>query len=911
MTVLVVPERWALRLGCAVLAASLVQVGAGATPASEPSSTIEHVVQQGDRVWSIARHYAVSPQIIIARNHLQPPYVLEPGTRLIIAAPAKPVSAKPAAAPSIPIRIAQAATAPAPASTRTIHIVIGLKDGNRYLGDILAAIAPDGSVSLDNAQLLELLKQVLKAERYSALTVAIKGQKETALGDLAKSGLKARYDTGQLQVILDIAPEDRPRQDLEIAMLDHALIGDIAPAAPFSAYLNMRGSVDYVERGGETGIRQPQILLDGAVRLFAPVIEGEAQISPDATTDKFSRQGTRLVYDNLATLTRWTVGDLRVQTDGFQGSREMAGLSVLRLYDQLAPQMNVRPRGNRSFTLTQASTVQTLVNGQPVQQVRLAPGTYNAANFPFVEGANDVDLVITNDAGNVENIKFSLFFDRTLLEPGLSEFGAFAGMASDISGSSVSYHYPKPLFTGFFRHGFGDTLTAGVNFQGDGKVQMAGLTGLWGSPLGTLGFDIAGSRDKYVGDGYALNIGLNRLFQDSGTFESQNLAATFQMRSKNFSIISSTDNAPAFNPANFNAGNLYRYEGALSYSRSFGEYTYAQIDGRYAKAFAGGQDIGSVRASLGYGFSQSFNVTVSVQYTSGGFQHGTSAGIQLTYRFDDRSNVRAEYQSQLNMRRLSYQNSQGRGTGAWSVSGDLEDVPSSLSVNGSADYAANRADLGAAQTVGYDMHGASVTDVRSTLRLGTSLAVTDGAVGIGRPIFDSFALFKKHASLDQAEVVVDPTADGEQTRSDILGPAVLSDLASNSLRTVTYDVPDAPSGYDIGSGAFRAVPPYKSGYTVAVGSDYSLTVWGRLLDTKGTPIPFLAGRAVELAPGGKTVTLFTSRDGRFSAQGLRPGTWRIEMPSDPPAAFVIAVVKPAKTSLVNVGDVKPTPEETK
>lgn len=864
-----IPERWVLRLGRAVVAAGVVAQGA-----SGATATVAHVVHKGERT---------------------------------IACAATPPSPNPAPVkPALPIKLAQA-SAPA----RTIHIVIGVKDGNRYLGDVLATITPDGTVSLDDAQLLELMKPVLNEGRYGALSAAVKGRKESALAELATAGLKARYDSGQLRVVLDIAPEDRPRQDLAIAMLDHALIGDVAAPAPFSGYLNLRGSVDYVERGGAMGLRQPQILMDGAVRLFAPVLEGEALFSPDAPGEKISRQGTRLVYDNMATLTRWTLGDLRVQTDGFQGSRDMAGLSVLRLYDELAPQMNVRPRGNRSFTLAQASTVQTLVNGQAVQQVRLAPGTYNAANFPFVEGANDVDLIITNDAGKVENIRFSLFFDRSLLEPGLSEFGAFAGIASDVSGSSVSYRYPKPLFTGFFRHGFDDALTAGLNFQADAKVQMAGLSGLWGSPLGTLGFDIAGSHDKYAGDGYAMNIGLSRLFQDAGTFESQNLAARFQLRSRNFSIISSSDNAPSFNPANFNSGNLYRYEGVLSYSRSFGEYTYAQIDGRYAKAFAGGQDIGSVRASLGYGFTQSFNVTLSMQYSSAGFQRGTSAGVQLTYRFDDRSNIRAEYQSQLNMRRLSYQNSQGRGTGAWSASGDLESVPSAVSFNGSADYAANRAELGAAQTVGYDTHGANVTDVRSTLRLGTSLAMTDGAFGVGRPIYDSFALFKKHSSLDKAEVVVDPSTEGEQTRSDILGPGVLSDLASNSLRTVTYGVPDAPAGYDIGSGAFRAVPPYKAGYTVLVGSDYSLTVWGRLLDAKGEPIPLLAGRAVEQAANGKTVTLFTSRDGRFSAQGLRAGTWRIEMPSDPPAVFVISVAQPAKSSLVNVGDLKPVPEESK
>jgi outer membrane usher protein len=833
-----------------------------------------------------------------------------------VVVPALPVTSPPlpatnATSATVPIRGPEAKPAMPAGAGRAIHIVIGFKDGKRYIGDVMAAIAADGSVALDSAQVLLLLKGILNASRYAAVSDAAAGRKEISLTDLSNAGVNARYDASQLQVIAEIAPGDRPRQDLSIAALDQTLIGELAKPERFSAYLNLRGSVDYVERGATTGIRQPQILMDGATRLFGPVLEGEALFSPDELTNKLSRQGTRLVYDETSSLTRWTLGDLRLQTDGFQGSREMAGLSVFRRYDQLAPQLNARPRGNRSFTLAQASTVQTMVNGQPVQQVRLEPGTYNAANFPFVEGANDVNLIITSDAGTVENVRFSLFFDRSLLGGGLSEFGAFAGFASDISNSTITYDHPKPLFSGFFRHGFDDTLTAGANFQADGKVQLAGFTGLWGSPFGTLGLDLAGSHDRYVGDGYAINASFSRLFQDTGSLQSQNLSLTFQMRSRNFSIVTSSDNISTVSATATLAANLYRYETVLSYSRSFGEYTYLQLDGRYARAFAGGEDIGSIRASLGYGFSQTFNANVNLQYSSGGFQNGVTAGIQLTYRFDDRSNIRAEYQSQLNMRRLSYQNSQGRGTGAWSVSGDLEDVPSSLAFSGSADYAANRADLGVGQTVSYDMHGSSVTDMRSTMRMGTSLAITGNGAGIGRPIFDSFSLFKKHPSLGDAEVTVDPGIDGEQSRTDLLGPAVLSDLASNSLRTVTYDAPEAPAGYDIGAGSLRVVPSYKSGYTVQVGSDYSMTVWGRLLDSRGVPISLLAGRAVELAPDGRTVTLFTSRDGRFSAQGMRQGMWRIEMPSDPPANYTITVTKSPTTSVVDLGSLRPTSEDPK
>jgi outer membrane usher protein len=808
------------------------------------------------------------------------------------------------AVPTVTTGPAPNTPAPLPAVMHPYRIVLSLKDGYRYIGDVMTTIPRAGTVTLDSEQVLNLLKPVLNGESHGALTRAVVGQKEIGLDDFAKAGIKARYDSVQLQIVLDIPPGARQTQNLSVADLDREIVGEVTKPANFSGYLNLRSSIDYVERGGETGIGQPLVLMDGAARLMNFVIEGEGQFAPDQKGGTLTRQGTRLVFDDDTHITRWTLGDLRASADGFQGSRNMSGLSVIRLYDQLSPQLNVRPRGNRSFSLTQASTVQTFVNGQPVQQVRLDPGTYNAGNFPFVEGANDVHLLITDSSGKMESVNFSIFFDRAMLRPGLTEFGLFAGVASDTANSGISYPNPKPLFTGFVRHGFSDYLMAGANFQADSKVQMGGFTGLWGSPIGTVGFDLAGSRDRYAGEGYAINLGFNRLFQDSGNSQSQTISASFEMRSRKFSIISGNDNAPVVDPSKLLQSNPYLFEAAASYGRSFGVYTFVQLDGRYAKGRDGEGDVGTIRSSAGYALTNGANFNVSLQYATGGFQKGWSAGIQLTYRFNDHSNIRADHETQNNVSRLSYQTSVGRGTGAWSASGDLESNPGSVNFNGSADYAFNRAQIGAAQTVGYDTHGIGVRDVRTSLRASTSVAFAEGSAALGRPVFDSFALFTTHPTLGDSRIVVEPSPEGELARSDALGGALLSDLGSHSPRTVTYDVPDAPAGYDMGSGSFRALPPYKSGYRIVVGSDYSLMVWGRLLDRDGEPIPLLAGRAVELAPGGKTVMLFTSRDGRFGAQGLRPGHWRIEMPTIPAVTYDLVIEK-GRTSLVQVGDLKP------
>lgn len=56
------------------------------TPTSQAGQETTYIVQAGDSVYSLARAYSVSPDDIIARNNLQYPYYLDVGQELIIPA---------------------------------------------------------------------------------------------------------------------------------------------------------------------------------------------------------------------------------------------------------------------------------------------------------------------------------------------------------------------------------------------------------------------------------------------------------------------------------------------------------------------------------------------------------------------------------------------------------------------------------------------------------------------------------------------------------------------------------------------------------------------------------------------------------------------------------------------------------
>ena len=110
------------------------------------------------------------------------------------------------------------------------------------------------------------------------------------------------------------------------------------------------------------------------------------------------------------------------------------------------------------------------------------------------------------------------------------------------------------------------------------------------------------------------------------------------------------------------------------------------------------------------------------------------------------------------------------------------------------------------------------------------------------------------------------------------------------MSRLSADVDDIPLGYDLGDGVFDLFAPYKAGYALTLGSSYSVSGTGFLLDQGGEPLSLLTGVASEVGKeGAKVIPVFTNRKGRFAAQGLAPGRWVIEMNSTPMSRYVINV----------------------
>ena len=777
---------------------------------------------------------------------------------------------------------------------RPVTLTVPAKDGAVYLGDIVLTIDPNDRIEFSAQRLLDLLSNVLDPAVLRTLISSFAGNTNLTPAELRASGIDIRYNPQELALELDIASERRATRTVQVAPLDRVGIGTFVQPAEFSAYMNVRGNMDYLHQGVGDGFQTPIMFLDGAARIAGAVLESEGIWQPGNDGVDFQRLGSRLVYDDTNNLVRWSAGDLQTIARGFQTAPDIAGLSVFRSYSVLQPQTIIRPRGDRRFRLDRASTVEVQINGQIVQRLQLAPGSYDLRDFPFTQGANDIRLSILDDAGRSEILRFNVFLDQSQLAEGLSEFGLYAGVMAPLQRRGPRYS-DELAITGFYRHGVSDYMTLGANFQADRRSRLGGVEGVFGTSFGTIGVNFSLSDIRGRGVGLGSIVTFQRLIQRSrGRADSLNLS--FETRTRDFGPMGTLI-----------PDNPFQWDIGGGYSHAFSDYVYGGIDGRFSKGRGLQKDVGTLRTTLGWRISQNLSLTGDARYERDEFGSRISSLVSLTMRLGRYSNLRADFDTRRDRARLAYHTLRGQGVGSYNIAADLERSDFGSGANFTGNYFANRAELGLSHFGTFAGDFASSQNQRTSLRFATSLSVADGAFSMGRPIYDSFAIVRGHPSLKGADVVLDPSPFGFTASTGDLGAATQPNISSYAERTITVDAPEAPAGFDLGQGSFRLFPPYKSGYKLTVGSDYSLTAVGRLLNSDGEPVTLVAGTATELShPEREPVTLFTNREGRFGATGLAPGRWRIQMLDDQKSTYIIEVPKSAD-GVIRVGDLKPSP----
>lgn len=891
--------------------------------------------------------------------------------------PTRRPPAQPAVEPPVaeqPTRLAQPAAAPAPASPspgetaasapatsapaeagdtvrlnttgRAINMAVPLKDGGRVVGDVMIRIETDSSVRLAKASFVEKMAPLVAEPARKSLDALKESDGMTALKDVQAAGLGVTFDAGLMELVFEPTADQRPTGALSLTGTNPKPAGpeaaSVKPAA-VAGYLNLFAGADH-RWSDARGSAQTSGNLDveAVVRVWDVVLEG--MFGYDGKVDTFQcpaeavcdvrhragvkRQYSRAIYDLPGERLRFQLGDTAISNSGLQSTSDFLGLRIDHTPQTFAPGETSRPTGNSTLRIERPSDVEVRVNGFSMHQLKLRPGVYSLNDLPLQAGANNIELLITDDTGAQRTVQFTRFSSESLLAPGRMEWSAGAGVPSYLRDNDRKYRMGEWIGSMFARYGITDGLTGEINAQADPDVRQAGLGLYMALPIGFLGLQGAVTHsDSGFGYGAIASYELSN-FEGlahhlwRGGRDSFRLGAEY--RSDDYRTVGafqSLDSGillPTYN---------YSWRFDASYSIPLTERISATLSGRYQIGNDDAFKISPLTVSRDrYGVDLTLTAPLT-EWMSGSLSAGWGNdsllrdvtrpdrddpefrfGVRLSIRPDDRIKLGARYDSRSHEIGLEGQWSQQSGLDRWdaSVGSYRNDDTGGVMGNATVGYVGNRFEARASHASGVRTSDSRLqpADNRSSVRAGAAIAFAGSKVAVGAPVRgNAFAIVHPHESIAGKDITV---GSREQPRAvtDWLGPALVGNLPAYAASNLALDVDDLPTGYSLGEGGFTTYAPHRAGYAVEVGSAYSISAYGTLLTAAGEPVALLSGMARSTEHPGKEVAIFTNSAGKFGAEGLAPGRWTIEMAAEPPVRFQIEVPKSAD-GLFRAGTLKP------
>jgi outer membrane usher protein len=782
---------------------------------------------------------------------------------------------------------------------REITISVPVREGNRFYGNLPLRISVDDVLELPVDQLAAALGEAITPEARAALMSAGVSSGQIRLERLAQAGLEGKFDPQRGEIVVSRSGTVRPLTDIAMSNNDIPEIGNFEAQGKFSAFVTTRAGLGWELTGPGRGFDGLDTSVTFGANLLNVVFESEVTGTFNSEESRFQRSFSRFVYDRPSKRERWSVGDVSVASLGYMGGPSLLGLQVTSDRNLFDPNRNLRPTSFETFSVSQQSQVDILVNGRVERQLTLDPGQYRLTDFQFSSGANEVQIVATDRTGRQQVSRFNRFYDFSLLPAGEINYDLTLGLTSQPTLSGPSYSSDSWIASGIYRRGINEQLTLGAGFQSDRYTQVASLEGAASRKWGTISFAAGLSNDSRSALGYAGRFTFQRQFNREAK---RRLISGWTLGGEVFSEDFSGVGREIATP-NSNAWSLF---GSSTFDISptqFGNLTFSyqqprnNLDPTY-----------SAQASYGFRLTNDLFLNFQTIYQASQSQRGQLGfGLNLSFRFGANTLVSAGYDTVQKNYDVGFSQINNRNVGSGALNGRLSGSAQGLGLTVGNNGSTNRFDYGFNQSANYNFDTREIDSATTSLTGSFSVGFVDGSMAIGRPIADSFAIVRAHPILKAAAVEIDAREGSFRTKSGALGPALLGDLNAYTPRVFTVSAPDAPIGFDLGASSYRVRPTYRSGYSFVVGSDYVVTALGTLLDERGQAIPLSLGKA-QLAAGGdgRQVEFFTNAKGQFGISGLKPGKWLVQTTGEKAVKFEFVIPEGAE-GLVRLGTIEGKP----
>ncbi|WOR14567.1 hypothetical protein RYZ27_12365 [Hyphomonas sp. FCG-A18] len=774
------------------------------------------------------------------------------------------------------------------------------------LGDIAIIWAADGELFVEKGSLETYLPDLVSDVIAERILERFQDTELVKLEALKDEGLDIQYDFALLEAQAFVRPESSAPQQLSFGGGNRggSSITDTTPVESVSGYTNL--SLTATEGGG-TNFDRPNALINGAARFGDYVVQYDTEYATSFGADddyEFERRFVRVVRDFPEQYVRVSAGDIIPEVRGFQASRTIGGVSVVRSKREFTPFRSFRPLGGGRILIERPSEMQVFLNDIEVQNLRLSTGTYDITELPLQFGTSNVEIVIRDDTGREERLEYNAFFDPSELDPGDHEYGVTVGFISDPFSRSPDYGETDPAISAFYRKANwrGGILGAGVQATENQQV----INALWRIPPswgGRLDLEAAASNVDGLGSSYAASARYD-YFRETLDYD-ESYSVNIEFLGEDFGSL-----------GDVNPRNLQAFSAFADYSRSFGRDWRATVSGGYT-SFREGEDGYRASFDVFHQLNKSFRLQAGIQARRDRQTGDDDVGFRVSLIYSPSTNWQSEarYESIDERTSLRVSRTADEYVGSYGLDLDYVDNDGDSTLGGAVNYVGNRFDARLSHRLTGDSFSFDTDDSQTTLRLGSSFSYTGRTAALGRPIFDSFAHLSPHRSLEGRSVIAgNDLSRGYEARSGMFGPAVASRLSSYTEQTLQYDVDDVPPGYDIGEGLILLKPTLNSASRIQVGSADFVSATGTLLYADGTPISLGVGRIARSDGGAmKETSFFTNRVGRFAMIGLEPGVSYTVTITSPVPTEITFEVPLDDGALLRLGEVTtdaiPEPEE--
>lgn len=680
---------------------------------------------------------------------------------------------------------------------------------------------------------------------------------------------KLRYHPTDLRIAFEIPEEDlRPKNaNVYDDLIPYYAKQAMDPAA-FSMGLNYKLEQSFTNEKNQKDNFFVQT--DSFINIQNISIENQMNYLTNRD-HKWIRQRTRAIYDHPQNMQSFEMGDIYYPIIGYQQSKALGGASFYKDFS-LNPYRDVRPMSSFEYKLESRSLVKTYVNNILLKSDYMSSGVYSVKDIPLNNGINNIKVEATDEFGVTKVFIFNEFGSLDLLAEGVTRYSMAVGYPSYDKEGILKYENKDAFVTGFYQFGYNRFWTPGIYGQGNNNYQLLGTNQVLATRFGNWGLDLAGSRnDLHKGIVSQLTYQLNMF--GAYWYDSHVVTGKVEYRSAYFN-----ENGEKFR-------NAFDYTGSLNYTVPFLKRFNISVGGSYQNPVT--VDYGRIgyNASLTTQLFDSSSLSFFAGRNRDEFKEWSN---QLYFFFNmsfgaSSTFVSAFYDKESDTKRLTAIHDTGNLNNDLKVIGNFDD--NKFTQNASLDLQKNTtlADLGIRQEVTKNKNRSAENDVyyRTSLRLLGSFSFAsngrESAFSIGRPINNSFVIFKPNSDWDGQNFGVQTGNDINESRTGLFGETLVSGLTPYQYKRLLIDRSELEAGYSLDQESFVVFPRRNSGHLFVIGNSGKITVKGRMLNSKKKPIALALGFWTNA--DGHSVAFFTDRAGEFLIEGVEAGKGKIQLDS--------------------------------